>query len=1682
LSCSFIGISYQLYLGTTPVGGPLAGTGGILDFGLISAPGTYTVVATNSATLCSRAMTGSATITVDPPPAPISGPSAVCAGSSITLTDATAGGSWSSSTPSVAIIGATTGVVSGITTGTTTITYTLPTRCQAMMVVTVSPAPAAIAGPSVGCEMTTMNLTNPVPGGAWSSSNPSVAIIGSLSGVVTGVLAGTTTITYSLGSGCTVTKAITINPAPAPISGASAICVGASTTYSTTTTGIVWYSMDVTIATVGSSSGLVTGIATGTVPIICSLMTTGCYATKTLTVNPLPTSIGGTLTVCVNSTTTLTNGIPGGTWTSSSPGIATIGTSSGVVTGVSAGTATITYSLGSGCTKTAVVTVNPLPAAIGGGTQACVGLTTTLTATPGGAWSTTTPSIGTISSAGVVTGISAGLDTIYYTLPVTGCATMRVVTINPLPAPISGSASICVTQTSLLSDITLGGTWTSGASGIATVSSTGLVTGIAFGIAPITYTAGGCWVTTTATVIASPGAIIGLPAVCIGNTITLSNPTPGGTWSSTDPTVATAGSGTGVVTGIASGTVAISYTLGTGCTRIMPVIVNPTAPITGPNSICVGQTALYRDTALGGTWSSSTPSVATISSSGWVTGISSGTTTITYARSGCSATYAITVNPIPAPITGFPFACVGQMSVLADATPGGVWSSSTPAVGTIDASGVVTAISVGYTTISYTLGTGCARTVTFTVNGTPPAIVGPPGVCVGYTVSLTNPLPGGVWSSSTPAVGSIASTGMVRGISTGVTTITYALTSGCAATKLINVDPIPAPIAGPPQVCAGATATYSSATSGGTWSSSSPGIAFIDPVTGVLTGVTPGIVTIAYTMPGGCNITMNVITNPLPAAISGSTNICVGNTTLLSNSVAGGTWSSSAPGTASVGSLSGLVVGISTGTAIISYTLATGCLTSVPVVVNPALMPITGTPNICLGLTTSLSSGSPGGTWSSSNPSIAPVDMITGVVTGAALGTAIITYSVGGSGCYVTQPVFVNPFPAPITGGANVCVGTSITLSDAVVGGTWSSSNPTIASVVTSGPGTGLVTGVSAGMATIYYSLGTGCTVSLNIVVDPAPFPIVGANKVCVTQTIPLFTGTPGGIWSSAIPAVASIGSASGVVTGITAGTVLISYTNSLGCSTTLPVTVNPMPSVITGPTNVCLSGAYTFTDSMPGGKWYSYSPAIVRVDSMTGVITGISLGAATIRYEMPTGCFVTKAVTVYPLPIIFTVTGGGNHCAHDTGVHIGLSGSTVGVNYMLYLGATAVGAFPGTGAPLDFGLHTLAGIYTVRAISTSTFCSVMMVGSAAVGVIPSVTPVVNLNVSPDDTVCVGTTATFTAVGINGGTAPVFSWRVNGIPVSVGGGYAFIPADGDVVTVSMASNAQCAFPSTVSRSITMEVQPFGYPHVSVALLPNDTVCKGTTVTAAAITSYAGSAPAHTWYKNGVVVSYTGSSYSFVANHGDEIFCVLHSNHPCRLANIDSSAHVRATVMDPVLPIVSINAIPGTTVNKGELVTLTAAVVNAVMPTYQWYINGIPVVGATNATFASSSFSYLKQDSVSCKVTSHDVCEVITHQWVYINVVTTGIGQTGIIGDLVVIPNPNKGVFTIKGSLGTINDEEVVLEITNVLGQIIYNGTITAKNGMLNERVVLSNALANGMYLLNLRSGSANRVFHLVVER
>src|SRR5262249_11412121 len=101
-------------------------------------------------------------------------------------------------------------------------------------------AQGPISGPSSLCPGMPATYTDATTGGTWSISGPSIATIVPATGVVTPISGGIVNITYTVGSGY-VTKPVTVNNAPFPVSGPSVLCTGASGQYYTgviTTTGL----------------------------------------------------------------------------------------------------------------------------------------------------------------------------------------------------------------------------------------------------------------------------------------------------------------------------------------------------------------------------------------------------------------------------------------------------------------------------------------------------------------------------------------------------------------------------------------------------------------------------------------------------------------------------------------------------------------------------------------------------------------------------------------------------------------------------------------------------------------------------------------------------------------------------------------------------------------------------------------------------------------------------------------------------------------------------------------------------------------------------------------------------------------------------------------------------------------------------------------------------------------------------------------------------------------------------------------------------------------------------------------------------------------------------------------------------------------------------------------------------
>jgi hypothetical protein len=546
--------------------------------------------------------------------------------------------------------------------------------------------------------------------------------------------------------------------------------------------------------------------------------------------------------------------------------------------------------------------------------------------------------------------------------------------------------------------------------------------------------------------------------------------------------------------------------------------------------------------------------------------------------------------------------------------------------------------------------------------------------------------------------------------------------------------------------------------------------------------------------------------------------------------------------------------------------------------------------------------------------------------------------------------------------------------------------------------------------------------------------------------------------------------------------------------SATISINNLPANQTITGGGAYCAGGtgvSIGLAASQAGVNYrlYNGSSAVGSAVAGGGVInfgTFTAAGTYTVRATNATtacwkGMTGSATVVVNALPGLQTVAGGGNYCAGGTGVAVGLVNSASGVNYRLYMGSTALATATGTGGPLSFGSQTVAGTYTVLATDALTGCTRAMTGTAVVGINAAVIPSVMLTAS-NDTVCAGNPVMFTTVAANAGTTPGYQWKVNGTVVATTGDtYMYTPANGDVVTVVLASSAACADPLTASDAATVTVLENRLPAVVANLSSGDTLCEGTAVTFTAESVFGGDAPLFSWLKNGVVTA-SGPVFTYTPVSGDVIAVSMTSNFRCRLATVVTGENDTMKVIIPEVPVVNITANPGLSIAKGQSLTLTAGLTHSYMPTYQWYLNGGIVVGATNATFTYNE--YIDGDSVTVRVVNNTPCgEFATSQTVGVAVSNVGVVNVGTSSfDITLMPNPTKGAFVIKGTLAGMDDKEVAIEITDMLGQVVYRGTAAVAGKAINERIQLDGALANGIYIVNVRAASASKTFHLVLQQ
>lgn len=377
------------------------------------------------------------------------------------------------------------------------------------------------------------------------------------------------------------------------------------------------------------------------------------------------------------------------TWQSSQAAIAEIN-SQGVVAAMSQGVAQVsaTYQGITGSTSVTVaqpalasIAVSPNPSSLPVGASEQLTATATLTdgtiqnVTQSANWSSSTAAA-TVAANGSAKGVATGTTTITASVgSINGTAALtitaaQVVSLAVTPAnsslPLGESAQFTAMATysdGTLSNLSSSANWSSSATGVATVTATGLVKGVALGATTIT---------------ASVGSISGSTALAVGSA------------------------------------------------QVVSIAVNPsTSSVPAGRSEQLSAVASYsdgttRDATASVTWGSSAPALATVIPGGLATGVTVGTAMINASLGAITGSASLTVTaPVPVSLSVAPSTsqllvaeseALVATATLSDGTSANVsnsaaWSSSATAIATVDATGKVTGISIGTATIRATLGT-----------------------------------------------------------------------------------------------------------------------------------------------------------------------------------------------------------------------------------------------------------------------------------------------------------------------------------------------------------------------------------------------------------------------------------------------------------------------------------------------------------------------------------------------------------------------------------------------------------------------------------------------------------------------------------------------------------------------------------------------------------------------------------------------------------------------------------------------------------------------------------------------------------------------------------------------------------------------------------------------------------------
>lgn len=1147
--------------------------------------------------------------------------------------------------------------ISGLCAGSYTLTVTDANSCTFSATVTVTEPPQLVVNPT-GTNITCFGLCNGTAAANASGGSPgytySWAPSGGTGSTASGLCPNTYTVTVTDNQGCTAAGQITITQPTQLLPAVTDIdvtCFGACDGSATSNTlgGTPGYTY--TWAPSGGNNATASPLCPGTYTVTVT-DANGCTATGSTTITQPPQ---------LNTNTTSTNvtcfGLCNGSASSSpsggtgpytylwSPG----GQTTPNVSGLCAGSYTLTVTDAMGCTRNTTVTItqpNLLQVTLNATSLNCNSVCdATISANVSGG----TPAFTYLWSPGnQTTAAIANQCAGTYTCQVTdfnGCIDTAIINLTQPPQLVvtpsstdescngvcDGTASVSVSGGSP------GYTYSWAPGGQTTPS----ISGLCDGTYTVTVTdAFACTAQVIITITEPPAIqnnVTSVNATCSGscNGSATANPT-GGTppysflWMPGAQT-------TNSISGLCAGTYTLTVTDANGCTRVTNVTITQPSPLSATISATSSSCGLCTGSASVNVSGGSSPYAYFWSPAGGTNPtatnlcLGSYTCTITDAQ-GCTTTASVTITQvvnINITSSGSTPSCYGACDALASANASGgaspytyLWQPGNLATQNI------TGLCAGTWTVTATDANGCFSSTTITFNNPPQVVV----TSSSNDVSCNSQCDGSASVSASGGTGSFTYLWLPGGQTTpGITnqcagsyTVTVQDGNACDTTIIITINEptlIQANAVATPAnctLCDGAIATTASGGTGPYTYLWSPGA----QTTSGISSLCPGIYTVTVTDATGCSVNTQIAVSNLngPTLLSTSTDVtcngvCDGTAT---TNVTGGAgpftydWSPGSP----AGDGTPAVTGLCADTVFVQVTDAVGCITFDQIIINepPAISAVAFTTQAsCNGVCDGGASVNVSGGTGPYSYLWSPGGQTTPNITGQCAGTYTVDVT-DANGCTQQITVIISE-PGVLSVGitsTNVvcnaqCNGTATATTS---GGTapftynWSA-GPIVPSIVNLCPGTYTCTITDAG----------GCTVIDSVTITEPPAlqqTVTSADVLCNAAC----TGTASATVSGGVPGYQFLWSPGGQTTssvsGLCAGAYSITSTDTNGCQIVNSVTIQ-QPSAINLAMSSSSVSCFGSCDGMAavnasggaGGFTYSWAPSGGTANTATALCTG---------------------------------------------------------------------------------------------------------------------------------------------------------------------------------------------------------------------------------------------------------------------------------------------------------------------------------------------------------------------------------------------------------------------------------------------------------------------------------------------